>query len=320
MFDLKPRLRVIKRKSRAQYEALERLNRFLNKENPRLARLLVRFWGEQQNAMTYKELREAFLRGGLTVKTIQTWIEDYAQFFNEYLKPSIMTAVTQGGAETLAGLTEGAVYDPFITGIENWVTTHGGEWITLMSNESQEAVQGLIRFAADGQLGVDEMSRLTRPLIGLNERQAKANARFYANRKQQYIQILKEQRPKATEKQIEREAQRRARESAVRYATRQHRQRAMMIAETEMSFAYNKGGNDAVKQMVKEGILPSTIKPQWSTAADELVCDDCGALDGVIIDLGDEFDFKARELYEGSKETPPAHPRCRCALCYIEGE
>ena len=60
------------------------------------------------------------------------------------------------------------------------------------------------------------------------------------------------------------------------------------------------------------------MRAKWSTAADEGVCGICASLDGVEIDLGDSFDYKGKSLYGGQKQTPPAHPRCRCALCYVE--
>lgn len=318
MIDLKTHRWTRRKKTRAQYEALARLNSFLDKNNPRLVRFLIRNWNDQIAAITYRELREAILRGALTVETLQAWSEDYAQFFNKFLKPELLKAVKAGGADTIGALATGQVYDPFITGVENWVNVHGGEWITIIGNESQEAIQGLISYAGSGNVTVDEMSRLIRPLVGLNKPQAKANFDFYFKRREDLIEHLKGTKPNAKLSTIEKEATRRARESAVRYAARQHRQRALMIAETELAFAYNKGAADAVNQFVKEGVLPATMHAQWSTALDEGVCEICSELDGEEVELGESFDFPGRLLYEGSKETPPAHPRCRCALCYIE--
>lgn len=47
---------------------------------------------------------------------------------------------------------------------------------------------------------------------------------------------------------------------------------------------------------------------EWVTARDELVCDQCAPLDGVVKRLGETWD--EAELAEG----PPLHPRCRCRL------
>lgn len=92
-----------------------------------------------------------------------------------------------------------------------------------------------------------------------------------------------------------------------------------MIAETELAYAYNKGADDAIHQAQDAGLLPR-MKAVWSTADDEGVCGICGALDGVAVDLGDSFEYQGKSLYGGQKQTPPAHPRCRCAICYEEAE
>ena len=311
---------LVKVKSRAQYEALHRLNSFLDAKNPQLVRFLIRTWKDQQAAITYKELREAILRGTLTEETFKDWRQDYAVFFNKYLKDILINATTAGGKDLAAAMLAGAdVYAPMLTGIENWITVHGAEWITQMSAEAQEAVSTMIQYTANGNMTVDELARIIRPTIGLNEPQSLANLHFYEQTRDRLKKHLMEKYPDMKEATAEKQAAKRAKESAVRYAARQHRERAQMIAETELAYAYNKGADDAVRQAVNEGLLPR-MKAKWSTAADEGVCSICGALDGEEIELGDTFQFAGRSLYDGQKQTPPAHPRCRCALCYVEAD
>lgn len=313
----KPR-RLVKVKSRAQYEALRRLNSFLNNNEPKVVRFLVQMWKDQEAAITYKELRESILRGTLTFEALEAWRQDYVVFFNEKLKDVLINATTTGGKDLAAAMLSGAdVYAPMLTGIDNWITVHGAEWITLMSDEAKEAVSTMIKYTADGNMTVDELARIIRPTIGLTEQQSLANIHFYENCKKHIKKHLMEKYPDMKEATAEKQAAKRAKESAARYAARQHRERAQNIAQTELAFAYNKGADDAVHQAVDEGLLPR-MKAKWSTAADEGVCEICDALDGVEIELGDTFQFKGRSLYAGQKQTPPAHPRCRCALCYIE--
>lgn len=314
------RPRIIKAKSRAQRDALRRLNTFLDTNNPKLVRILVRTWEDQQAAITYKELREAFVTGSMTADAFRAWENDYAVFFNNNLKGLLTSAATTGGQQTLKTLLSSIdLYTPMSTGIDNWITVHGAEWITQMSTESQEAVSAMIDYAAKGNITVDELSRITRATIGLTQPQSIANAKYYETVKANLKEKLLTSNPKMKETTAEKQAAKRAQESAARYAARQHRERAMMIAETELAYAYNKGADEAVQQAVDEGLLPK-MRPQWSTAADEDVCSICAALDGVQIDLGGEFNYKGKTLYSGQKKTPPAHPRCRCALCYIEAE
>lgn len=74
------------------------------------------------------------------------------------------------------------------------------------------------------------------------------------------------------------------------------RQRAEMIAATEITRAYAKAN--------RESYLASGIvgKVRWYAAMDERVCPICGSLHGQEVDVDKEF----------SVGMPPAHPRCRC--------
>ena len=60
------------------------------------------------------------------------------------------------------------------------------------------------------------------------------------------------------------------------------------------------------------------MKKRWSTSGDNSVCEICASLEGMEIDMDAEFDFKGKVLFRGHKLLPPAHPRCACAIEYIE--
>ena len=307
-------------KSRAQRDALRRLSSFLDQNNPRVVRFLVRMWDDQEAAITYKELREAILRGYMDEVTLEAWQHDYAVFFNTFLKDVLITSCTAGGKDIAETLLRGTdAYTPMLTGIDRWVDTHGAEFITLMSDEAKEAVSTMVRYTATGNMTVDELSRIIRPTIGLTARQSVANAHHYERVKEHVKSSLLNTNPKMSEATAERQAAKRAKDSALRYAARQHRQRAMTIAQTELSFAYNKGADDAVRGAMREGLLPR-MQRQWCTSGDDRVCPICAALDGTIIEMDDDFPFPGRLLYEGQHETPPAHPGCGCAVCYVEAE
>ena len=304
--------RLAKAKTKNQRNALHRLNSFLNANQRKPVRLLISMWKDQQQAITYKQLREASLLGYMTEEEFTNWQDDYVAFFNNHLKPILDSATFKGGKDIAAALLQNPdLYMPMTTGIDNWITVHGAEWITQMSDEAKDAVSSMIRYTAKGHMTVDELARIIRPTIGLTEPQALANAHYYEKIKAK----LMEDNPTMKETT----AAKRAREAAARYAGRQHRERAQMIAETELAYAYNKGADDAIHQAQDAGLLPR-MKAVWSTADDEGVCGICGALDGVAVDLGDSFEYQGKSLYGGQKQTPPAHPRCRCAICYEEAE
>ena len=307
-------------KSKEQHEALDRLNAFLDEHMPEMVLWLSSLWDDQQTAITYRELTDAIVNGSLSPEDLAAWQQDYAVFFNQHIKDILLNSAEAGATDYVsATFGETFFYAPMEQSVERWITAHGAEWVTQVSQESKDAISAMVRYSARGNMTVDELARAIRPTIGLTERQAKANLRYYEYVKEQTKKDLLERNPRIKESTAAKRAQKRAREAAVRYAARQHRQRAQTIAETELAFAYNKGADDAVCGAMREGLLPR-MRRKWSTAADERVCEICGALDGMEIEMDDSFSFPCRQLYEGQHETPPAHPRCRCAVCYVEAE
>lgn len=82
--------------------------------------------------------------------------------------------------------------------------------------------------------------------------------------------------------------------------------RAETIARTETAFADVAGNLNAYKASGQ------VDRKQWVTAED--CCDECQELDGLVVDLGDDFPN------EGG-DGPPLHPNCRCdVLPVLSGE
>ena len=136
-----------------------------------------------------------------------------------------------------------------------------------------------------------------RPLIGLNERQAAANANYRAKLYRRLISdgvnpILAEQR---------------ADKAAVRYASKQHRYRAETIVNTELAFAYNQGAHEGVQRSIKDGYM-NHCEMVWTTAGTNRVCGRCMELKDTVVGRTDE----------SGVTLPPLHPRCRCAIVYRE--
>ena len=112
--------------------------------------------------------------------------------------------------------------------------------------------------------------------------------------------------------------QKKAREAATKYAEKQHRYRAMTIAQTEMATAYNRGADEAIHQAQAQKIMGTVIK-RWCTSGDDIVCEQYRALEGLELAMDDKFQM-GRGWNAGESLTPPAHPRCACAVEYIETE
>ena len=303
-------IRKASKKSKAAQEVLDKLNEFLDAIEPEPVYFLAQLWKDQQQAITYKELHEAILNGYIDEKTVQAWQNDYANFVNEHLKPLWIEAMQAANADLLAAHPH-YFFDPMSQGVIKWTNEHGAQWVTVIAEEQKEAITAMLEHAYSGAFSVDELAKTIRATIGLNKVQAKANLNYYQHVKN----TLLENNPGMKEST----AQKKAQEAAAKYAAKQHRQRAFTIATTEMAFAYNKGADEGMKQAQEQNLIGKVVKV-WSTAADESVCSICGALDGVEVEMDADFDFKGTDLYSGQKQTPPAHPRCRCALLYVEKE
>lgn len=300
------------KKSEAGKDALKRLNEFLNANTAEPAYMLNSMWSNQQNAITYKELREAIQNGYLDEATLQAWQQDYAKFVVNRLAPIWQRSAEAGAAAMAAKATGGFFFDAGGRGVMEHIAAQGARFVTGISAETREAIQAMIGAGASGKFTVDELSRAVRPLIGLNKQQAAANMRYYETVKAQLLKDNPTMREATAEK--------RAHEAALKYAAKQHRYRAQMIAETELAAAYTAGNRIFVRQSIAKGYMGRGVWV-WDTASDEAVCPSCGALNGAETDM-DTWRYSVGGQIVTFKlgEGPPAHPRCRCAEHFEEKE
>lgn len=87
------------------------------------------------------------------------------------------------------------------------------------------------------------------------------------------------------------------------------RQRAKVIAATEVTRAYSNGTVEAYKA---SGVVKKLV---WRTANDERVCLICGGLNGKVVGIEESFDEKLpSQLRERARPfaLPPGHVGCRC--------
>lgn len=282
-------------------DILDKLRAFLDKKEPKTAAKILSFWKKQQDAVTYKELREACMRGDLTIGQIQNWQSDYAEFINEELAPEWREAIEISSAEQFSKHPD-IEYQPDIDAAQEYISTHGAELVTRMADEQTRALQSVISYGGFyEESAADELSRVIRPLIGLTEPQSRANMNYYEAVKRTLTDSGAREKTAAAK----------ARDKAAKYAERQHRYRAMCIARTELAKAYNAGGYGAVKAMQMGGYI-GVVDKVWITAGDERICGICGGIDGDRVPLNKPFSIGVM--------LPPAHPNCRCAVAYEEAE
>lgn len=303
--------RVKKVKTQEGQEVLRRLEEYLESAavtgDP--VEILCGFWKDQQNAITYQELRQAVLAGTLTTEMLELWRQDYSTLISGRLSTLWENAIQAGakGQPILDGLA--FEFNTQSPGILNWISERGAEFVTACTQEQKEAIAALLTKKMREGHTVDELSRLIRPCIGLTKGDAKAAASLYDS----IVANLKKEHPRMKPESIRKKAL----DATQKYAERKHRARAMTIAQTESAFAYNRGADEGIRQAQAEGLL-GVMKKRWSTSGDDAVCEICASLEGMEIDMDAEFDFKGRVLFRGHKLLPPAHPRCACAIEYIE--
>lgn len=245
------------------------------------------------------------------METLRLWQQDYSVLVANRLGSMWTNAAAAGpsGQPVLDNVS--FKFDTQTSGMMNWIKDRGAEFVTASTQEQKDAIAALLTKKMRDSHTVDELSRLIRPCIGLTERDAKAVARFYDN----ISNNLKKEHPRMKPESIRRKAL----DASGKYAERKHRARAMTIAQTESAFAYNRGADEGVRQAQEQGLLGKTIK-KWSTSGDDGVCDLCASLEGVEIEMDANFNIGGKLLFPGQHMLPPAHPRCACAVEYIEVE
>lgn len=292
----------------ASNQALIKLRQFLKVKEPQFVYFLHTLWKNQQEAITYKELRQCILNNELSQGIIEDWQQDYSRFVNRHMKPLIDKAVEAGTETVRKEFPKVSLnYNPEL--LKLYTERYSARFVTNSTMEQISAVRQAVRMAANQQtMSVDALARAIRPMVGLTQRQTIANMNYFDSLINGGM------------------SQKAALDKSLKYAARQHRYRGQMIARTELAFAYEDAEFQSVRQAQRENLMGHTIK-KWCSARDGVegvdefgrVCKICAALDGVEKEMDEHFDFPTR-LPASSRLKPPAHPHCRCVLLYIETE
>ena len=302
----KLRKRRIKKSAESQ-RVLDALDAYLEGSYQKPMRWLVRFWRDQAAAMTYQELRRIVTDEDEPENLFNTWYQDYSRFLNEKMTPAWESAFMAGANAN--PILENVQIDNSDVYVREWITGHTGDLITRVTEDQVNAVRYIIAESKTARMGSAETARYIRPVVGLTERQAQANLKHYMSVKEQ----LQEEHPRTRPENIERKA----RESAAKYAQKQQMYRAETISRTEIAQAYNQGNDELIKRAMEQGLIPIQ-KKVWSTAMDGHVCEACEALEGTEIGMDEQFSATVGVNVRRTMTTelPPMHPRCKCAVMY----
>ena len=158
-----------KKKSQGGQNALNKLNSFLNAASAEPAYILHSTWTNQQNAITYKEIREAIMNGHMSESTFQQWKQDYSKMVSDKLSPVWVKAM-ETASLGVQEQHDSFFFDHTWPGVTKWVQEHGAEFVTNISTEQKNAVSALIARAYSKGESAEELSRAIRPCIGLTQR------------------------------------------------------------------------------------------------------------------------------------------------------
>lgn len=300
------------RYSAAGLKALAQLDAYINRASPELITFLAGKFRSMENVIAYEDLREAFMSGELTEAKMEDWRQAYSAIITETILPAWREAMDQAALDQ-ADLIE-FKWDNFSDRIKLFTQQRTADLVTVVTDGQKDAIAALTERVTTGEFTAPELAKAIRPTVGLNLPQQRANLNYYETMKAQYEETMS----KAA-------AETKAREAALKYAEKQHRYRAKMIAETEIAMAYKTGVQEAMHQARDQGVIELNTKT-WVTAGNELVCPECGKLNGVTIQVDRQFHIGGyvvqvdNELaMEGGRVAEMdghAHPNCKCACTY----
>lgn len=297
-------------KSGSKSLVLQRLERYIREEQDKPVELLRGLWDDQKAALTYREIRDAIVDGDLTEAMYDEFAQDYSIFVADQFA-SVWSSALRAGAQAQPAIEKLSSFrfETQSPGVAHWINERSAKFVTRCSDQQKEAIRALLANKVVESHTVDELARLIRPCVGLTAAQSAATVKYYDS----VLSALKSEHPRMKAES----ARRKALTAASLYAEKAHRYRAITIAQTELVTAYNQGADEGIRQAQKEGLL-GPMRKVWRTSGDDGVCDMCSALDGTEIGMNDSFIFPGKLLFAEYKMLPPAHPRCGCAVEYIE--
>lgn len=308
---MQPKSRVNIEKSEESQRVLETLSNYLDGNIEEPMRFLVRFWKDQIAVVTYKELRSIIKDEDVPETIMNHWFQDYSKLISERMTPVWKQSMAAGYTSSPLAQELGGALNTAEAGVREWLLSRSAELVTNCCQEQKEAIRYLVSEATiNYQMTPVETARYIRPTIGLTKPQAEANLKHYQAIKEQ----LKTEHPRMKAENIEKKA----RHSAARYAEKQHRYRAETIAQTEVAKGFNEGNDAFVREAIKKNLMPKMNKV-W-VVANTNACEICKRMAGMTIEMDSKFstDYGKKTKRTVTASIPPAHPRCRCAVKYVE--
>ena len=284
---------------RNRSQILAAADAYADANNPRVERWLHNVWNAQSDSMRLEEIMSAMNSGDINTAWLERWRKEYFDFVNDKLGPQWKDAISTNGENTIAGLNKAMkLRQPLIwtdetAAISKWIDNSGAQFLTRSTLEQRQAISTLIhQFTVNQPMSAPELARVLRASVGLNGPQAASVAKLRQT-------LLDEGLSPAVVKQ-------KINEKIVIGI----RDRATMIAQTEQSFAWHEGQDQAMRQAVEQGAFNEDqfVVKVW--LCNPGCCVFCQAVDGLKRPLDGTYATDARTGREIKR--PPYHPRCIC--------
>lgn len=164
------------RRSRKKSAVLKKLEKYLVDEQGEPIEKLCRLWDDQKQALSYKEIRQAVLRGELDEDVFMEFTQDYSMFVDKEFSAVWMKALSAGAMAQPALLQLDKFYfETEAPGAVQWIASRGASFVTRSSEVQREAIRALLAQKMIEGHTVDELARLIRPCIGLTAQQSAAS-------------------------------------------------------------------------------------------------------------------------------------------------
>lgn len=176
--------------------------------------------------------------------------------------------------------------------IAEWTSRRAATILSGFSDGQSRAIRALINYHATIEpLSQASLARLLRPVMSMTEGQTTS--------------LLKRRAEYQAEGIVGDTLDLRL----TRDASRMLRQRAQVIARTELANAWNGGAQVTMERAEDSGAFTSPLRKTWRAQPGK-PCPICAGLNGRSVALRADFD--------GAYQLPPAHPSCRCVVLYQE--
>jgi SPP1 gp7 family putative phage head morphogenesis protein len=268
----------------------KRLQIVLDRLTPAAKREILRALDRLQQAASLTKIVDALERGDFWSfeRLVEGLPKDLDRATRE-LRRAFDAGMTTARVEIGASLTA-----PNVSAAQAAERT-AARFVTGVTAETRKAIRTAISQSFTQGRTVREVAKDIKPLIGLADRQVRAVNRY---RRDLTAKGAKNVEAKART-----------------YAERLLKQRAELIARTEIIKASTDGKIAAWKDARVKGLLSNRLVKTWIVTPDDRLCPVCAPLDGVQALIDAPFHTSAGDVIG-----PPAHPRCRCTVGLVEAK